>query len=223
MPSMSPISATARLTLVSITIAILAVFAATVGSLETLETAAAFGDKNHAVLMQAKASDAWAFYQAKSMKQNLYAVAAEQAGAKAQEFADKARRYADEQKDIEKEAQGFRSASRRRRSRSSEVHERRHHILTIAVTLLHVAIAVATIAIIMRGQLWPWRPRSCSGSSARPARFTPISVDCVSRCFAVTISSIAGSVNGGETSGDACKRPNTDREFGRKRPILPRG
>jgi hypothetical protein len=26
----------------------------------------------------------------------------------------------------------------------------------VAVTLLHVSIAVATISIIMRGQRWPW-------------------------------------------------------------------
>ncbi len=144
------------LTLVSITIAILAMLAATAGSLETLETAAAFGEKNHAVLAQARASDAWGFFQAKSTKMNLYAVAAEQPGPKMQEFAEKARRYADEQKDIEKDARGFEAQSASALA-ESEVHERRHHILTIAVTFLHVGIAVATIAIIMRGQLWPWR------------------------------------------------------------------
>jgi hypothetical protein len=144
------------LTLVSVTIAILAVFAATVGSLETLETAAAFGDKNHAVLMQSKASNSWAYYQAKSMKQNIYAVAADQGGAKAEEFAAKARRYDDEQKEISKEAKSFEAESEAALA-SSDTHERRHHILTIAVTMLHVAIAVATIAIIIRGQLWPWR------------------------------------------------------------------
>ena len=56
------------LTQVSITIAILAVIAATVGSLETLETADAIGDKNAAVLLQNKATDTWNFYQAKSIK-----------------------------------------------------------------------------------------------------------------------------------------------------------
>ncbi len=144
------------LVLVSMTIAILAVFAATVGSLETLETAAAFGDKNHAVLMQSKASDSWAFYQAKSMKSNLYALASDQGGARAQEFADKARRYEGEQKEISQKAKSYEAESEAALVRS-EMHERRHHILTVAVTMLHVAIAVATIAIIMRGQLWPWR------------------------------------------------------------------
>ena len=64
------------LTQVAVTIAILAVIAATVGSLETLETAAAIGDKNAAVLLENKATDTWNFYQAKSIKKNLYAIAA---------------------------------------------------------------------------------------------------------------------------------------------------
>ncbi|MBI3275822.1 MAG: DUF4337 family protein, partial [Methylocystis sp.] len=34
--------------------------------------------------------------------------------------------------------------------------ERRHHILTTGVTLLHVAIAITTIAIITKGRRWPW-------------------------------------------------------------------
>ena len=45
------------LTQVAVTIAILAVVAATVGSLETLETADAIGDKNAAVLLKNKATD----------------------------------------------------------------------------------------------------------------------------------------------------------------------
>ena len=145
-----------RLTLVSITIAILAVLAAAVGSLETIETAATIGAKNDAVLMQAKASDSWAFYQAKSMKQNLYAALSETGGAKAQDFADKARRYSDEQKEIEARAQAF-EAKAEAALEGGEIHEKRHHILTFAVTLLHIAIAVATIAIILRGMMWPWR------------------------------------------------------------------
>jgi hypothetical protein len=145
-----------RLIRISITIALLAVIAATVGSLETIETAATIGAKNHAVLLQAKASDAWAYYQAKSMKQNLYAALAETAGAKSQDFTDKARRYAEEQKEIEAQARGFEHQAEAALE-TSEIHERRHHILTVAVTLLHIAIAVATISIILRGMLWPWR------------------------------------------------------------------
>src|ERR1700720_3655943 len=86
------------LTQVSITIAILAVIAATVGSLETLETADAIGDKNAAVLLQNKATDTWNFYQAKSVKKNLYAIAAANGGPGAGDFQKQEERYsADEQ------------------------------------------------------------------------------------------------------------------------------
>ena len=104
-PNMSPIPATASLAMISITIAVLAVLAATVGSLETIETAGAIGAKNHSVLLQTKASDAWAFYQAKSMKLNLYAALAPiRAAPRRQEYAAKAQRYEQEQKDIERDA-----------------------------------------------------------------------------------------------------------------------
>lgn len=145
-----------RLIMVSITIAVLAVLAAAVGSLETIETAATLGAKNEAVLMQARASDAWGFYQAKSMKRNLYVALSEMAGAKAADFTAQAGRYAREQQAIQAQAREY-EAEVTAALTKSEVHERRHHILTFAVTLLHIAIAVATIAIILRGMLWPWR------------------------------------------------------------------
>jgi CHASE3 domain sensor protein len=145
-----------RLILVSITIAIIAVFAATVGSLEGMETAATIGSKNEAVLAQSKASDAWSFYQAKSVKENLYAALAEIGNEKAASLREKAARYADERKLIEQDARHLEEKTAAA-NEAAEVHERRHHILTLAVTLLHISIAVATIAIILRGMLWPWR------------------------------------------------------------------
>ena len=52
------------ITLVSITVAILAVLAATVGSLETIEAGGAITASSEAVLSQDKATDAWNEYQA---------------------------------------------------------------------------------------------------------------------------------------------------------------
>ena len=43
-------------------------------------------------------------------------------------------------------------------------HEHRHHGLTLGVTLIHVAIAVATISIIMRGRRWPWHASMVLGA-----------------------------------------------------------
>src|SRR5215471_3445515 len=86
------------LTKVSITIAVLAVIAATIGSLETLETAAAIGDKNAAVLLQNRATDNWNFYQAKSIKKHLYAVGAANGGPQAAELKKQAEGYGAEEK-----------------------------------------------------------------------------------------------------------------------------
>ncbi len=143
------------LTRVSVTIAILAVIAAAVGSLETLETAAALGGKNSAVLLQNQAIDTWNFYQAKSIKKNLYAIAAENAGPAAADFKTQAERYGADERELFAKGQALERQTEEK-LRESEGHEHRHHVLTIAVTLLHVAIAIATIAIIVRSQRWPW-------------------------------------------------------------------
>jgi hypothetical protein len=142
-------------TLVSATIAVLAVVAAGVGSLETLETAGAISAKNAAVLMQAKASDQWAFFQAKSVKKNLYELAAVSTPAKKDEYLEKAKRYADESQDISKEAKRLEAESEAL-FHEGDHHEHRHHILTFGVTLFHVSIAIATISIISKGAKWPW-------------------------------------------------------------------
>ncbi len=140
---------------VSITIAILAVVAATIGSLETIETAATIGDKNAAVLVQNRATDNWGFYQAKSIKKNMYEIAAAAGGPAAGGFADKAKGYGADEKEIFAKGQELEHETEAKLL-ESERHERRHHFLTVAVTFLHVAIAIATISIIMRGQRWPW-------------------------------------------------------------------
>ena len=140
---------------VSVTIAILAVVAATIGSLETVESGAAISEKNEAVLRQSQASDQYAFYQAKSLKKNLLEIAISGGNPKAAEYAGTVKRYEDEGKEIQKKADEFEKQRDEKLAKSNH-HEERHHILTMGVTLLHVAIAVATVAIITKGQRWPW-------------------------------------------------------------------
>ena len=140
---------------VSVTIAILAVVAATIGSLETIESGAAIAAKNQAVLMQSQASDKWAEYQAKSLKKNLLEIAVASDNPKAEEYSKTVTRYEEEGKEISKEAKEF-EKQRDENLHEADHHEHRHHVLTTGVTLLHVAIAVATIAIITKGQKWPW-------------------------------------------------------------------
>ncbi len=140
---------------VSATIAILAVVAATVGSLETIESGAAIARKSEAVLRQNQATDKWGQFQAQSLKKNMYDIAKAADPAKTDAYEAKARGY-------EKEGDGTKAEAEKLSRESDELLERgegrehRHHILTVGVTLLHVGIAVATLSIIMRGQRWPW-------------------------------------------------------------------
>ena len=143
------------MTKVSVTIALLAVMAATAASLETIETAGVTVAKNEAVLLQNKASDAWTFYQARSIKKNMYEIAAAAGGPAADDFSKQAKRYDGEQEKIKKQAENYEHESEARLA-ASEGHEHRHHVLTIAVTMLQISIAVATIAIITKGARWPW-------------------------------------------------------------------
>lgn len=140
---------------VSLTIAILAVVAATVGSLETLSSGRAISAKNEAVLFQNKATDQWAFFQAKSIKKNMYEIAGAGDGPKKDDFLRQAKKNEDESNEIMKEARHLEHEAEAK-LQESEAFEHRHHILTIAVTMLHVSIAVATISIISGGKRWPW-------------------------------------------------------------------
>lgn len=140
---------------VSATIAILAVVAATVDSFETIETAATINAKNDAVLLQNKATDTWNFFQAKSLKKNMYTIAATANPAMADAFKKDAARNAADEKELGEKGKALEEQTESK-LHESESHEHRHHRLTLAVTLLHVGIAIATLAIIMRGTRWPW-------------------------------------------------------------------
>lgn len=139
---------------VTLTIAVLAVLAAVGGSLETTEGDKTIVAKNEAVLQQNQATDQWNFYQAKSLKKNLYAIAADAGGPKAATNAKTSAQNAADQIPIAKRARAF-EAARDHWTGDAEVHERRHGRLTIASTLLHMAIAIATLSIILHRR-WPW-------------------------------------------------------------------
>ncbi|HET9472228.1 MAG TPA: DUF4337 domain-containing protein [Usitatibacter sp.] len=105
--------------------------------------------KNEAVLKRAEASDQWNFYQAKSMKQNLAELAASLNAdpAKAEAYRKEAQRYAGEKKDIEKDARRL-EAEAKAYSEKSERALHPHHFLSISMTLLQIAIALASITVL---------------------------------------------------------------------------
>jgi hypothetical protein len=139
---------------VSITIAILAVVAAAAGSLEAYESASAIIEANKAVLSQDRATDEWNLFQAKSLKKNMFAIAADAGGAKAASYLAKSKDEASGQDAAQTEAKAL-EAEREHDLALSDVHEKRHHRLGIAATLLEIGIAISTIAIITKKR-WPW-------------------------------------------------------------------
>ncbi len=139
---------------VSITIALLAVVAAITGSLETIESGGAIIAANEAVLAQDKATDQWNFFEAKSLKKNLYSIAADAGGPKADEDRAKAKHEGLDQDKAQEEAKALEDESHKAQA-LSQIHENRHHRLTFGATLLEIGIAISTIAIITRKR-WPW-------------------------------------------------------------------
>ncbi len=142
------------ITRVSITIALLAVITAVIGSLESLGTAGAIIESNKATLAQGQASDQWAFYQSKSIKKRLDEMGAAQGGPNAEKLAQKAVQEGKEQAEIQAKAKAF-EAKRDEAREAAELDEARHPRLTLAAALLQTAIAISTIAIITRRR-WPW-------------------------------------------------------------------
>ena len=106
--------------------------------------------KNEAVLKKTQASDQWNYYQAKRTKAHLMSIAAELAPpAKAERFRKDAARYEEEKKEIKTEAEGlekeFKTANQ-----ESEHMMAPHHRLAQALTLLQIAISLASITVLTR-------------------------------------------------------------------------
>lgn len=113
--------------------------------------------KNEAVLKKTQASNQWNYYQAKSMKQNLAEFAAGLAAdpAKAEKYAVEARRYSDEKKEIQKEAEKLEKESAAFSERAEKaLHP--HEKLAISMTLLQIAIALASITVLTKKDWLLW-------------------------------------------------------------------
>ena len=109
--------------------------------------------KNEAVLKKAEASNQWNYYQAKSTKQNLAEFAAGIATdpAKIELYKGEAKRYATEKAEIMKEAQALEAASKAANEKSEHaLHP--HEKLAVSMTLLQIAIALASITVLTRKQ-----------------------------------------------------------------------
>jgi len=142
----------------SLQTAVIAVFAA-VASLEAGGNSnEAILAKNEAILYQSQASDQWAYYQAKGVKQSLAANQAISAAATSPSLATKfdaeAARYKTEQGEILAAARALEAKVEAANQRAERLLEH-HHRFAIAVTLFQIAIALSAIAALTkRKALW---------------------------------------------------------------------
>jgi hypothetical protein len=143
-------------TRVSITIAVLAVVTALIGSLEITENGGAITASSRAVLAQDRATDSWGAFQSASLKKHMYDLAAGAADpARAAALKGQSAKYV-------KDQAGYGDAAKRqednrdRALEDSERHEHRHHRLTIAAALLQIGIAISTVAIVTGRRSFWW-------------------------------------------------------------------
>ena len=114
--------------------------------------------KNEAILFESQASDQWAYYQAKGVKESLAANQALLVGATntslAAKFDTEAARYRAEQGEIQAKARELEAKVKESNERAESLLEH-HHRFAIAVTLFQIAIALSAIAALTkRKMLW---------------------------------------------------------------------
>ncbi len=142
-------------------VALMTAILATIGALFSYESGSAQNDamflKNESILKQAQASDQWAFYQAKSVKGHLDEVAADLST----DAASKARYSAEaehENKDrieIQKHATELEDQAKKL-GEDAEATLKPHHRLSLGMTLVQIAVALAAITVLTRRRWLIW-------------------------------------------------------------------
>jgi uncharacterized protein DUF4337 len=141
------------LTYLSFSTALIAVLAAIAALESGTYSNEALIQKNEALLAQAKASDQWSYYQAKSTKAAVYSSQAEALSATNPELAGKDRseagRYGAEEREIEKAATEFENEVKKDSELSNRSMEH-HHRFAYSVTMFQISIALAAVAALSR-------------------------------------------------------------------------
>ena len=109
--------------------------------------------KNDAAITKTEAANQWAFYQAKSSKQNLAELAVEVVPeARKAFYNEEIKRYKSEKTEIMVAAKKLEEESKAWNTRSDEqIHQ--HHRWAQATTALQVAIAMAAMALLTKSRL----------------------------------------------------------------------
>ncbi|MEI7910191.1 MAG: DUF4337 domain-containing protein [Verrucomicrobiota bacterium] len=149
---------TRYVSLTMVVIAVLAAIATLKGGAFSTRT---LKEMNEATFYQAKASDQWSFYQAKSIKQNLYeieldhlnAAPAPDATALAKMQA-KVAKYDKDKAEITAQAAKYEAARDVSRTTATSAAEHSRH-MGLSITLFQVAIAMGAVALIVKKKyLW---------------------------------------------------------------------
>lgn len=134
-------------------IAVMTAILATVGALfgylggATQNEAALY--KNNAAIAKTTAADAWNYYQAKSIKQNVAELASSLPGADQARFKAEAARYESDKANNRKEAEKF-DKQADEWNEKSELALHRHHQWALATTAEQIAISLAAITLLTR-------------------------------------------------------------------------
>lgn len=140
---------------IALSTALLAAFAAVAALLAGGTVNEALVLKTEATILQAQASDQWAYYQAKGVKREIQEAAPNAwiAAGKVPppRYAQEAARYLNQQKQIDEKA---RELEHRRDERSQEADHllHRHHRYADAVALFQVSIALGAVAALSRSR-----------------------------------------------------------------------
>lgn len=113
--------------------------------------------KNEAVLKRTEASDQWNYYQAKSQKQNLAALGATLALSpeRVDFYKKEIERYEKERKEIKGKAEELEKQAQES-NRLAEERMHPHHRLAQAMTLIQIAISLASITVLTRKTWLLW-------------------------------------------------------------------
>lgn len=135
-------------------VAIFTAILASIGAVVSYEGGATQNEammyKNEAVLKKTQASDQWNFYQAKSNKGHLMELAADIAPTQKQIFyKQQIAKYNLEKQSIKLKAEALEVASEQANMQSERVMHP-HHRLAQSMTLIQIAIALASITVLTR-------------------------------------------------------------------------
>jgi hypothetical protein len=140
--------------------AVLATFGAIVSFLGGHTQNEALYYKNEAVLMKARASDAWSYYQAASTKLHLNELAVILAPQRATEFQAQIAKYDRQRQQLESTARQLDRASEQA-DREAQHALAPHNKLAIAMTFLQIAIALGSITALTRRRWLMWGAGLC--------------------------------------------------------------